>query len=88
MQFAGVPPELAKIDQQNDRVTLQFDRTAPFSAVLSDQLQLELGATPIGSYTLTLHVTDIITARTTSRTTHFVIRNYLNPLGASVVFAE
>jgi GWxTD domain-containing protein len=62
------------VDRTDDRVTVRFDRTVPHAATVADFVTLELGDTPAGRYRATLEITDLVSGRTASRTTTFVIR--------------
>ncbi|HKS06649.1 MAG TPA: GWxTD domain-containing protein [Gemmatimonadaceae bacterium] len=62
------------IDQSDDRVVVRFDRTVAHAAAMADFVTMELAGTPAGRYRATLEITDLVSGRTTSRTTSFVIR--------------
>ena len=62
------------ITTQSDRVTLKFERALPYSAAFADQVDLALGDTPVGVYSLTLEVTDKATGRKSTRATSFSIK--------------
>lgn len=74
-QIVGALADIAQIDHQSDRVVIRFDRTGPSAAAFADQVDIGLGDTPAGSYTLTLEVTDKATGRKTTRSTSFVIHD-------------
>jgi hypothetical protein len=56
-----------------DAVEFRYERTAPHAAVIVDEMTLSLGGTPPGSYLLTVEVADVVTGRSTTRTTRVVI---------------
>lgn len=71
--LAGIASAVKRKETAN-RLTLDFDRLVPHSAVVLDNLTLSFGNTPEGSYLLTVAVTDKATGRTTSRQTRLTIR--------------
>jgi GWxTD domain-containing protein len=56
-----------------NKVELHFERTAPYSDALADNVSLALGDTPPGTYALTVQITDRVSRRVASRTTNLVI---------------
>jgi GWxTD domain-containing protein len=73
-RIVGLLADIAQVTTQNDRVVLKFDRAQPYSAAFADQIDLALGDTPVGVYSLTLEVTDKATGRKSTRTTSFSIK--------------
>lgn len=73
-RILGALADVAQIDRQSDRIIVHFDRSVPYSAAFADQVQIGLGDTPAGSYTLTLEITDKISGKKVSRATTLFIR--------------
>ena len=74
-RIVGLLADVAQVTTQSDRVTLKFDRAQPYSAAFADQVDLALGDTPIGVYSLTLEVTDKATGRKSTRASSFSIKD-------------
>lgn len=62
------------VDQANDRVSMSFSRLTAHADALVDHVNLSLGATPAGSYLLSVRVADKVTGRVTMRSTRFTIQ--------------
>jgi GWxTD domain-containing protein len=60
-------------DALADKVVFSYDRTAAHAPVIVDEMTISLGGSPAGSYFLTVDVLDVVTGRTTSRTTRIVV---------------
>jgi len=73
-RIVGLLADVAQVTVQGDRVVLKFDRSQPYSAAFADQVDLALGDTPVGVYSLTLEVTDKATGRKNTRATSFMIK--------------
>jgi hypothetical protein len=58
------------ITSTEDRVTLTFERAAPFRSVQLDNVSVSLGETPPGTYVISVEVTDLVSGRKTSRWTN------------------
>lgn len=66
-QIMGLVSGTIGIKQTDDRLEMKFDRTVPYAATVADNVALSLGATPPGTYILTLRVSDRVSGRATSR---------------------
>lgn len=73
--IVGALASVARIDRGADSYTATFDRTVPHAAAFADHIALTLGETPLGTYTLTLTVTDKVTGQKATRTARFLIRD-------------
>jgi GWxTD domain-containing protein len=62
------------IDRSDDRMVIRFDRSMRHAPAIADFVAISLEDTPVGSYHLTLEITDKVTKRVYSRTTAFVIQ--------------
>lgn len=62
------------VQSGDDRMAVRFDRTMPHAPAIADFITLELGETPAGSYRLTLEITDLVSGRTATRTTRFIVK--------------
>jgi GWxTD domain-containing protein len=56
-----------------DHVTLQFERSVPYSPVMVDNIALSLEPTPPGLYEVTVAITDKVSGARTTRTTSLVV---------------
>lgn len=74
-QVLGALASVARIDRQEDRYVVSYDRRVAHRAAFVDQISIGLGETPAGSYTLTIEVTDLVSGKKTSRTTSVRIGN-------------
>jgi hypothetical protein len=66
-RIVGAIASAVRIEQRDDRVVQQFDRTAPVSPAIVDHISVALGDTPAGGYRLTLEISDRATGRKTRR---------------------
>jgi GWxTD domain-containing protein len=73
-RIVGALANIAQIDRQSDRVIVRFERSMPYAAAFADQVQIQLGDTPPGSYTLSLEITDNSTGKKATRSTRLVLR--------------
>ena len=73
-RIVGLLADVAQVTVQGDRVVLKFDRAQPYAAAFADQVDLALGDTPVGFYSLTLEVTDKATGRKSTRAASFAIK--------------
>ena len=71
----GALASIARIDRGADKITATFDRTVAHAGAFVDQIALSLGETPLGTYLLTLEVTDKVTGQKATRTARFLIRD-------------
>jgi GWxTD domain-containing protein len=71
----GALAGVARIDRGADKITASFDRSVPHTAAFVDHIALTLGDTPLGTYLLTLEVTDKVTGQKATRTSRFLIRD-------------
>ena len=73
-RILGALAEIAQINLQGDRIVLTFDRSVPQSAAFADDVQIALGETPAGVYTVSLEVTDKVSGKKAARATRLVVR--------------
>lgn len=73
-RIVGSIAGMTGVDRTEDRITFRFDRTTPHSAIIVDQIAIDLDATAPGEYLLILEITDRVTGKTTERTNRFIIR--------------
>jgi GWxTD domain-containing protein len=62
-----------KRDASLDRVQMQVDRSVASAPILADQITMSLGATPSGSYMLTLEIMDLVSGKSVERNVRVVI---------------
>ncbi|MDQ6611073.1 MAG: hypothetical protein M3Y64_01460, partial [Gemmatimonadota bacterium] len=55
-------------------VATSYPRAVPARDILVDNMTLDLSQSPVGDYTLTLEITDLVSKKVTSRTSTFSIR--------------
>jgi GWxTD domain-containing protein len=72
--IAGALGRAVGREQTADRLTLRFERVIAHSDTVLDDVTLELGATPPGTYRLTVAVTDRFSGRNAARTTTLVVQ--------------
>ena len=65
---------VARIDRGEDRVTIAFDRTMPYSAAFADHITVSLSDTPAGRYSISLQITDRVTGKIVTRAREFIVR--------------
>lgn len=61
------------IDRSDDKLAMKFEREVPYAATIADNININLGDTPLGTYLLTVQVTDRVSKRTASRTINLTI---------------
>lgn len=55
------------VTRSKDEVEFKYDRSAPSTPAIVDNITLSLGDTPASAYLLTLRITDQVTGKTTGR---------------------
>ncbi|HYV99544.1 MAG TPA: GWxTD domain-containing protein, partial [Gemmatimonadaceae bacterium] len=71
----GALASVAQIDdKQNDRIVVHLDRSQPYAAAFADAIQIGLGETPPGVYTLTLEIADKVSGQTARRSQQLLIQ--------------
>jgi GWxTD domain-containing protein len=84
-QFKGLLPQIrariigayaafAGVDRTEDRVVMRFERQMRHASTVVDHVEIALEDTPAGNYTLTLEITDHVTAKVAIRSVPFTIR--------------
>jgi GWxTD domain-containing protein len=74
-EVVGALAAVARVSGGDDEVVVTFERSAPHAAAFADQITLDLGSTPSGTYALTLEVSDRVRGRVATRSSSLVIRN-------------
>ena len=69
----GVAPD-AGVTSSDSTMTIEYSRRTPYAPVIVDNVVVALAETPAGSYRLTVTLRDVVTGRSVSRSTRFVIR--------------
>jgi hypothetical protein len=69
----GALASVAKVEMREDRAVIQYERTVPAAAVITEVMSIDFGETPNGTYTVTVEVTDKGTGGKFTRTTTVVI---------------
>jgi hypothetical protein len=72
--ISGALASVARIETRDDRAVIQYERTGAAAPVIPEVMTIELGATPGGTYTITVDVVDKVTGKTHSRTATLLIR--------------
>ena len=74
-QVAGTLGRAVGVERSDDRITMHFERSVPFSPTILDNITLSLGETPPGTYRLTLTVVDANTKQQMSRATTLIVKD-------------
>lgn len=71
----GAFASVAGVQRSDDGVDITVKRATAFAPVIVDNVSLALGDTPVGTYVLTVKITDRVSGRTTARSQQLVIRD-------------
>ncbi len=72
--LSGLGQTLGRDSKNNGALATSYPRSVPVRPVIVDNMTFDLSQSPVGDYTLTLEITDLVAKKVTSRTSTFSIR--------------
>ncbi|MEP6780165.1 MAG: GWxTD domain-containing protein, partial [Gemmatimonadaceae bacterium] len=72
--LSGLGQTLGKDGKNTGALATAYPRTAPARNIVVDNMTLDLSQSPVGDYTMTLEITDLVSKKVTTRTSVFSIR--------------
>jgi hypothetical protein len=72
-QIVGRIASAVGVSATANKMSMRFERLVPYGAALADNVSIDLGTTPAGTYLFTVQVRDRVTKRVTSRAITLVI---------------
>ncbi|MEP6764795.1 MAG: GWxTD domain-containing protein [Gemmatimonadaceae bacterium] len=72
--LSGLGQTLGKDAKSTGALATAYPRSAPARSIVVDNMTLDLSQSPVGDYTMTLEITDLVAKKVTTRTSVFSIR--------------